>query len=385
MRVLVVDDTIVFRKIISDALEEIPGVEVVGKAGNGKMALMRIRDLKPDIITLDIEMPEMNGIEVLEVIKREQIDVGVIVLSAVTVKGGDMTVKALQLGAFDFITKPDSGTVAENRIAIIDMLSPIISAWDQKNKQKSKQEDKQQDKQETKQVPAKKDIHVKKTVIGGGSAAYNPTSLDDLGTYIHNIPFIKKPEIVVIGVSTGGPAALGEMLPKISAGISVPIMIVQHMPPLFTQSLAKSLDAKCKIRVKEAEEGEKLVPGTAYIAPGGKQMKILATAGGNSHLIRITDDPPENNCKPAVDYMFRSAVSCFPGKITAVVMTGMGNDGTTGMRLIKRHGGISIAQDERSCVVYGMPMEVVKAGAADLVLPLEMISEAIEKSAQRMV
>ena len=381
MRVMVVDDTIVFRKIISDALEEIPGVEVVGKAGNGKMALMRIKELQPDIITLDIEMPEMNGIEVLEVIKREKIEVGVIVLSALTVKGGDMTVKALQLGAFDFITKPDSGTVAENRIAIIDMLSPIISAWDQKNKQINKPKEKEK----TESVPIKGVIPEKKTVLSGKSAAYTPASLDDLGTYIHNKPFLKKPEIVVIGISTGGPAALGEMLPKISAKIGVPILIVQHMPSLFTKSLANSLNNKCQISVKEAEEGEKLVPGTAYLAQGGKQMKISATADGNDHLIRITDDPPENNCKPSVDYMFRSVVSYFPGRITAVVMTGMGNDGTTGMRLIKRHGGISMAQDEKSCVVYGMPMEVIKAGAADLVLPLGMISDAIAKSVQRMV
>lgn len=381
MRVMVVDDTIVFRKIISDALEGIPGVEVVGKAGNGKIALMRIKDLQPDIITLDIEMPEMNGIEVLEVIKREKIDVGVIVLSAVTVKGGDMTVKALQLGAFDFITKPESGTAAENRAAIRDKLSPMISAWEQK----SKREIRYQDKKEIKQVYVKKDISVKKIVTGGRSDAYTPVSLVDLGTYIHKIPFLKKSEIVIIGVSTGGPSALGEMLPKISEGIGVPILIVQHMPPLFTQSLARSLDSKCQIEVKEAEDGEKLVPGTAYIAPGGKQMKISTTADGISHLIRITDDPPENNCKPAVDYMFRSVVSCFPGKITAVVMTGMGNDGTTGMRLIKRHGGVSMVQDEKSCVVYGMPMEVVKAGAADLLLPLDMISDAIEETVQRMV
>ena len=385
MRIMVVDDTIVFRKIISDALLEIPGVEVVSKAGNGKMALMRMKDLQPDIITLDIEMPEMNGIEVLEVIKREKIDVGVIILSAFTVKGGEMTIKALQLGAFDFITKPDSGTAAENRAAIRDTLSPIISAWDQKNKQKSKQVNKQQNKQETKPNGAKKDIPIKKTISGSRSAAYTPTSSFDLGTYIHNMPFLKKPEIVVIGISTGGPAALGEMLPKISAEIGVPILIVQHMPPLFTQSLAKSLNSKCQIRVKEAEEGEKLVPGTAYIAPGGKQMKISATADRNDHLIRITDDPSENNCKPAIDYMFRSVVSYFPGRITAVVMTGMGSDGTTGMRLIKRHGGVSIAQDEKSCVVYGMPMEVIKAGAADLVLSLEMIADAIEKSVQRVV
>lgn len=379
MKVLVVDDTIVFRKIISDALEEIPDVEVIGKAGNGKMALLRIKELQPDIITLDIEMPEMNGIEVLEVIKREKIEVGVIVLSAVTVKGGDMTIKALQLGAFDFITKPDSGTVAENRSAIVNMLAPIINVWNQKNEQKNNYKDTPSAAVVTTQGGLTKNKHVLKAK----TAAYTPTSIVDLESYIYKIPFLKKPEIVVIGVSTGGPSALGEMLPKISSKIGVPILIVQHMPPLFTQSLARSLNKKCQIDVKEAEDGERLVPGTAYIAPGGNQMKISATADGISHLIRITDDPPENNCKPAVDYMFRSVVSYFPGKITAVVMTGMGSDGTIGMRLIKRHGGISIAQNEESCVVYGMPMEVVKAGAIDLVLPLDMISDAIEKSVRR--
>ena len=179
MRVMVVDDTILFRKIISDALEEIPGVEVVGKAGNGKMALMRMKELQPDFITLDIEMPEMNGIEVLEVIKREEIDASVIVLSAVTVKGGDMTVKALQLGAFDFITKPESGTPAENREAIRDKLSPIISIWNQKCKRESKY----QNKKETKKVPVKKDISVKKAVTGGGSDAYTPESSADIENF----------------------------------------------------------------------------------------------------------------------------------------------------------------------------------------------------------
>ncbi|MCK5671981.1 MAG: chemotaxis response regulator protein-glutamate methylesterase [Spirochaetales bacterium] len=383
MRVLVVDDTIVFRKIISDALEEISGVEVVGKAGNGKMALKRIKDLQPDIITLDIEMPEMNGIEVLEVIKREKIDVGVIVLSAFTVKGGEMTVKALQLGAFDFITKPDSGTVVENRDAIKNTLSPIVSAWKQRCKQKNLQLNRQANIQAAESGTVQRSIPEGSPVTGNKSAVYTPDSMADLGAFIHKIPFLKKPEIIVIGVSTGGPAALGVMLPKISANIGVPILIVQHMPPLFTQSLAKSLNAKCQINVKEAEEGENLVPGTAYIAPGGKQMKISASASGKDHIIRVTNDPPENNCKPAVDYMFRSVVSFFPGKITAVVMTGMGSDGTVGMRLIKRHGGISIVQDEKSCVVYGMPMEVVKAGAADLQVPLDMISDAIEKSVRR--
>ena len=362
MRILVVDDTILFRKIISDSLLEIPGVEIVGSASNGKIALQKIEELKPDIITLDIEMPIMNGIEVLEVIKKERINVGVIVLSALTVRGGDLTIKALNLGAFDFITKPDSGTVAENRIAIVEMLAPIISAWKQKNSNIGS-------------FAKKSDSLNKKTTVtkppsDGKSAGFSASSAFEIGSFLNKMTNIKKPEIVVIGVSTGGPAALGKMLPMIPANIGVPVLIVQHMPPLFTHSLAKSLDSKCKINVKEAEEGDKLTPGTAYIAPGGKQMKISASAAGTDHIIR----------KPAVDYTFRSVSSLFPGKITAVVMTGMGNDGTVGMRLIKRHGGVSITQDQKSCVVYGMPMEVVKAGVSDLIVPLDLISSAIEKS-----
>lgn len=372
MRVLVVDDTIVFRKIISDSLLEIPGVEIVGSASNGKIALQKIEALKPDIITLDIEMPVMNGIEVLEIIKKEKINVGVIVLSAVTVKGGEMTIKALQLGAFDFVTKPDGGSVSKNRAEIRDDLSPIIKTWSQINKKTG--------------IPGReaaslitKPGNIKK-ISGKKSSGFSPASPFEIGSYLKTFSNLKKPEIVVIGVSTGGPAALGEMLPQIPSNIGVPILIVQHMPPLFTKSLAKSLDSKCKISVKEAEEGDTLIPGRAYIAPGGQQMKISKSNSGSEYFIRITDDPPENNCKPAVDYMFRSVAALLPGKITAVVMTGMGNDGTVGMRLIKRHGGISITQDQESCVVYGMPMEVVKAGVSDLIVPLYMISSAIEKS-----
>jgi len=369
IRVLVIDDTIVFRKIIGDALSAVPGVEVVGKAGNGKTAIMRIKDLNPDIITLDIEMPEMDGLEVLEVLKREELNVGVIMLSAFTVKGGEMTIKALQLGAFDFITKPDSGTSAENIKTLTNALAPIIKAW--RGSVREKEEP----------VSAKKTISVKKTVQTVAQKAYFPDSTTDLDSHIMTMSGVKKSGMVVLGISTGGPAALAQMLPCIPEGINVPILIVQHMPPIFTQSLAKSLNAKCLINVKEAEDGETVKAGTAYIAPGGKQMKITRSASGGDYLVKITDDPPENNCKPSVDYLFRSAASVFPEQLTAVVMTGMGNDGVVGMRLIKRKGGITLVQNEESCVVYGMPMEVVRAGAADIVVPLEMISRAIEKTA----
>ena len=172
-----------------------------------------------------------------------------------------------------------------------------------------------------------------------------------------------KPEMVLIGVSTGGPAALARLLPAIPADIGVPFLIVQHMPPVFTKSLAENLASKCAIRVQEAAHGEFPEPNTVYIAPGGRHMR-LAAGPESRPVLEITDDPPENNCRPAVDYLFRSVANRFPGRAMGVILTGMGNDGTLGLRLLKRHGCFAIAQDEASCVVYGMPKAAVDAGVA---------------------
>jgi two-component system chemotaxis response regulator CheB len=185
-----------------------------------------------------------------------------------------------------------------------------------------------------------------------------------------------RPDMVLIGVSTGGPPALARLLPELPATLGVPVLIVQHMPPLFTASLAESLRARCTLRVREAADGDVLDPQTVYIAPGGRQMRLLAGADG-ARVIQITDDPPENNCRPAVDYLFRSVANHFPGRAMAVILTGMGSDGLLGVRLLKRHGCVVIAQDEATCVVYGMPKAVVDAGVADAVLPLDAIAARI--------
>ena len=182
--------------------------------------------------------------------------------------------------------------------------------------------------------------------------------------------------MVLVGVSTGGPAALTRILPGIPGDLGVPIFIVQHMPPVFTQSLAESLAAKCAMSVREAVHGELAEPNTVYIAPGGRHMR-LGTEPGARVSIQITDDPPENNCRPAVDYLFRSAANHFPGRAMAVILTGMGSDGTVGLRLLKRRGCFVIAQDEASCVVYGMPKAAIEAGVADIVLPLDAIAGRI--------
>lgn len=360
MRVLVVDDTVVYRKIVSDALAAIPGVEVAGTASNGSIALARIRTLKPDIVTLDVEMPEMNGLEVLEALKKESISVGVIMISSLTIRGGDMTMKALELGAFDFITKPEGGSTDQNMAAIRQSLAPLLKAYaDQKEVR---------DILRNRVVPAPHGISSK---LPSGAEAASPAQR------MAGIASKQKAEIIGIGVSTGGPNALARMMPFLPDSLNVPILIVQHMPPLFTQSLANSLNAKCSLRVKEAENGEPILPNIAYIAPGGKQMKAALGANATSKIIHITDDPPENHCKPSVDYAFRSLSHHYMGRATGVIMTGMGNDGVLGLRLMKRHGCTVIAQDQASCVVFGMPKEAIDAGVVDIVVPLDRLAEEI--------
>jgi two-component system, chemotaxis family, protein-glutamate methylesterase/glutaminase len=358
LKILVVDDTVVYRKIVSDVIAELPGVEVVGTAHNGKAALFKVRTLKPDLLTLDIEMPEMNGLEVLENLRKMAPKVGVIMLSTLTQEGGTMTMRALELGAFDFIPKPQSGTMAENRIVIKNALGPIIKAFSRSSA-----------------IWGLLNSTGKKTVT-------SPRRIDK-PLLPGSQPFQGRSgssSIVAIGISTGGPNALARMLPQLPADIGVPIVIVQHMPPMFTTSLAKSLNNKCRLSVREAVDGEPLTANVIYIAPGGKQMKVAAGADGKQRVIRITDDPPENSCKPSVDYLFRSVADHFVGRATGVIMTGMGCDGTAGLKEMKKNGALVIAQEESSCVVYGMPKEPVESGLADAVVSLDHIAEEILKT-----
>jgi len=370
LNVLVVDDTIVYRKIVSDVLSEIPGVKVVGSANNGKTALHKISSLKPDLITLDIEMPEMNGLQVLEQLREDNIDVSVIMLSTLTVEGGEMTIRALELGAFDFIPKPQAGRMAENKQAVTDQLKPVIEMLLRKKELRSKLRGKRRDNK----FPARTGLletQLKKE--SPGRVVRKPSGV------ISTVPK-SKAEIVAIGISTGGPNALAQMMPKLPANINVPIVIVQHMPPVFTQSLAKSLNAKCSITVKEAEDGELLKPNIAFIAPGGRQMKIVAHADGKNRVIKITDDPPVNSCKPSADYLFASVASHYIGRATGVIMTGMGSDGASGLKKMLGNGASIIAQDQESCTVYGMPKEPVESGTAEIIVPLDSIADEIVKT-----
>ena len=362
MRVLVADDSVLFRRLLADLLASLPGVEVAATAANGRIALQKVRELKPDLLTLDIEMPDMDGLAVLDALRqRGGPMVETIVVSAQSRRGGDLTIRALEKGAFDFIAKPDAGNPAAAREGLLRELGPRIRA-------------------------ARHRMEVHAILKGRSAAATQPdvpgpspqpvrrdSGLEGIATRMQRLSHPGKPELVLIGVSTGGPVALGQLLPAIPADIGVPILIVQHMPPIFTKSLAESLALKCAVDVREAVDGEAPRPGTVYIAPGGRQMR-LGGASESGPVIELTDDPPENNCRPAVDYLFRSVASRFPGRAMAVILTGMGSDGTLGLRLLKRHGCFVIAQDEESSVVYGMPKAAAEAGMADVILPLHSIA-----------
>ncbi len=368
LRVLVVDDTIVYRKAVSDVLAEIPGVEVVGVAHNGKIAMSKINSLKPDMLTLDIEMPEMNGIEVLAELQRNHSKIGAVMVSTLTSDGGEMTMKALELGAFDFILKPQSKNPAESKKQLKQSLAPIIREFKKSKNASSLLSKKGQFNRPLKPVRRKplKPLAAKATATPKVTA--KPASRRG------------KSEIITIGISTGGPNALTQMLPMLPGDLGVPIVIVQHMPPVFTKSLATSLDAKCALTVKEAEDREPIQNNTVYIAPGGKQMKLVASADGQNRQIKITNDPPENSCKPSADYLFRSVGDYYVGRTTAVIMTGMGSDGTKGLQALKQKGATIIAQNEQTCVVFGMPKAPIESGMADVIAPLNKIAEEIIKS-----
>ncbi len=358
IRALVVDDTALYRKIVSDVLADLPNVKVVATAHNGRAALAKIDALKPDLVTLDIEMPDMNGIEVLEKLKTTGSKVGVIMVSSVTREGGDMTIRALSLGAFDFITKPQGHSLVENTRTVREALAPLVENFQRRRMPSS-----------NRMRPALR--------TAGRPAPKSPR--------LRSMAGVRRgaSQIVAIGISTGGPNALTAMMPKLPGDIGVPIVVVQHMPPVFTHSLAMSLNAKCALQVKEAENGEVLKPNVAYIAPGGRQMKVMAGGDGFSRIIKITNDPPENNCKPSADYLFRSVAQLYVGRATGVIMTGMGSDGLLGLKRMKHSGAILIGQDEASCVVYGMPKAPAEAGILDVVAPLQRIADEIVKTVKK--
>lgn len=360
IKVLVVDDSAFMRKIIQDILNSENDIKVISTAKNGKEALEKVKTLNPDVITLDVEMPEVDGLSCLREINKIS-NTPVIMLSGLTREGADLTIRALEAGAIDFITKPVnlfSLAGDEKKKEIIDK---IKMAYRSVNKSKPIQP--QTPVTETKPITFIKPIKTEAKPIKSKTSTYTGSL-----------------NIVAIGTSTGGPRALQSVIPFIPADIPAAILIVQHMPPNFTKSLADRLNDMSKINVKEAEDGDVLVAGTAYIAPGDFHMRVNKVRNG-TYVIKLDKEPAVGGHRPSVNVMMTSlSQTGIRGNITGVIMTGMGADGSEGLKLLKNNNkAFTIAQDEKSCVVYGMPKSAYLTGAVDVVVPLNDISNEILK------
>ncbi|MEM8670162.1 MAG: chemotaxis-specific protein-glutamate methyltransferase CheB [Planctomycetota bacterium] len=384
LRVIVVDDSIIFRKAVRDSLADLDGVDVVDVARDGQVAIEKIRRLRPDVITLDIEMPIMNGLEVLQAIEREKIQTNVIVVSSLTKSGASTTTQALQMGAFDFILKPNHENANDNQAELKQQLSRCIEVLKrrQTNSQATPSRITEPNKVRSQPTLENKADRPRPAIRESSitsSVPSNANVADDSGngrlTGSREIP--SDPDAICIGISTGGPKALGCLIPALNADVSVPILIVQHMPPLFTESLANHLNATSKLKVAEAEHGTPIKNGHVYIAPGGKQMKVDGYPG--AWTLSVTDDPPVRGCRPSVDVLFESASQQFRQRIIAIVMTGMGDDGMEGSAEIAKRGGHIWVQDEASSTVYGMPRSVVKSGTSCEQYSLDELSSRINQ------
>lgn len=343
IKVLIVDDSAFMRKILTDILSDTLQIEVVGTAKNGEDAINQIRKLSPHIVTLDVEMPVMDGITALQLIV-EEFKIPVVMLSSLTKVGAEMTIKALELGAVDFITKPTSIFKINTDEIKNSLIDKILEAS---------------------KVSVSRISRIKQVTYTKHKTAYKRSN--------------KIKNLIAIGTSTGGPRALQSVVAQIPGDIEGAVLIVQHMPVGFTKSLAERLNSMSDIEIKEAEHGDVLKPGCGYLAPGGYQMEVKKR--GSDYVINLDDSRVVSGHRPSVDAMLHSLVKENIKNTVAVIMTGMGSDGAEGLVQLKKNGKIKIiAQDEDSCVVYGMPGSAVKKDAVDIIVPLDKITKEIMKA-----
>jgi two-component system chemotaxis response regulator CheB len=359
IRVLVVDDAAVFRRLLANELSADPALEVVGTAANGRIAIAKMPQVTPDIVILDVEMPEMDGLATLKELRKIYPRLPIIMFSALTERGAEATLDALALGATDYFTKPAAAGGLDGALAVVrEQLIPEIKA-----------------------------------LCAGRGAATSAPNADALALgacTAQRLPLSQpaRPmsrtagpiDVVAIATSTGGPNALAEVFAGLAPDLPVPLLIVQHMPPMFTRLLAERLTTQFAIRVKEAQSGSVLAPGSAWIAPGDYHM--LTVRNGTRVLLELNQDPPENSCRPAADVLLRSVARTYGANSLAVILTGMGQDGLRGCEAICEAGGQVVAQDEASSVVWGMPGHVVREGLADRVLPISLIGDEIVRRVQ---
>jgi two-component system chemotaxis response regulator CheB len=345
IRVLVVDDSVVIRRLVCHALGEDPAIEVVGVAANGRIALSRIPQMAPDVITLDVEMPEMDGLTMLRELRRRDRNTPVVMFSTMTERGAAATFDALSLGADDYVTKAsNAGSLDVSLANLRHELVPKLRQF----------------------------FEVARSEVEPRASAPRAAR-----PYTNRSPR----RAVAIGVSTGGPAALAKLVPQFPGDFPLPIFVVQHMPPLFTRLLAERLDSLTPLSVVEGVAGEIPGPGKVYIAPGDQHMRVVNSDRGPA--ITLDQGPPLNSCRPAVDALFVSLAEVYGPAVIAAVLTGMGHDGMAGAQRLAARGSYIMAQDEATSVVWGMPGAVVDAGLANEILPLEDVVPAILREVDR--
>jgi len=355
-RILIVDDSAVMRSLLRSVVSAAPGLEVAGTAGDGESALRSIGDLRPDLILLDVEMPVMDGLMTLRKLRARGSKMPVIMCSSLTQRGAKVTIEALAGGASDYVAKPRGQSSREAAMAALSQdLIPKIHALTQGQRPQ----------------PAALGSS-RLPIVMPLAQPYRPQAISST------------PTVLCIGVSTGGPAALDILLPALPLNFPIPVLIVQHMPELFTRLLAERLNARCPLQVREAAEGEPVRAGTIHIARGNWHLEVLAASrAGSPATLHLTQGPLENHCRPSVDVLFRTAASVYGQGVLAVVLTGMGSDGMIGSRIVREQGGSVLAQDQASSAVWGMPGAVANAGLAHRVLPLNAIASEILRAVSR--
>ena len=365
--VLVVDDSAMMRNLIGRMVDDTPGLVVAEKAMNGNFALQKIPRVNPDVICLDLEMPEMNGIEFLQERKKQGIKIPVVILSSIAEKGAKITMEALALGASDFVTKP-SGSVSVDIHSVRDTLIPMLLGYGGAYR-RSMGKKVLSPKEYAEKPAANQTSDISSLFKLASTPVAEPAKPG---------PQLRKPgktEIIAIGISTGGPDALRVVFSNLDNDLSVPILVVQHMPPGFTFEFAKSLNKICPLEVKEAEEGDAIQPGRILIAQGNKHIEVERHGLGG--LVHLTDSPAVSGHRPSADVMFASVALAYRNNALGVIMTGMGRDGATQLGTLYKEGSMTLGQDEKSSVVYGMPRVAWELGHV-----MERVS--LEKMARRI-
>jgi two-component system chemotaxis response regulator CheB len=345
VRVMVVDDSMVARRLVRDSLRPCTGIEVVATAGNGRSALAQIPECGPDVVVLDIEMPVMDGMMTLRQIHERWPQLPVVMMSGTDRRAAEATAA----GALAYVRKPSALRDRSHALTVTrDRLEPVLRGAGRPGRPVSR-------------VP-----------VAAGPLPAQPAAPPS-GT--QPAPDLRPPRVVLVGASTGGPTALGQVLPALPGDLGVPVLVVQHMPPVFTRTLARRLDARCALSVTEAEDGMPVLPNHVYLAPGGRHLVARQEAG--RVVLRLDDGEPVQSCRPAVDVLLRSAAQVWGSRTLTVVLTGMGHDGLDGARELRTLGGRVIAQDRESSVVWGMPGAVARAGLAGEILPLAQVADAV--------